>query len=237
MTEAATAIVWKGAEALRPYLVPIEDLKDTDGNGFKGELHVAQLAASLERFGQVRPILTDQEDGLTIRAGHHLRLAAAQLGWTHFAALPSEFGSYDEAIAYVLADNRLTEIGTRDAAAQMTLLDLVGEGNLEGTGWTIDDVETLRAMHAQVPTISEAEPWAGGFSETAQQAAERAQSIAAHQQHREVPLLLTMPEWELFEEWCRALQKVYGTTGVKDTILEAFRREVEASSAQEDPAA
>lgn len=217
------AITWEGAEALEKYLVPVEDLKDTEGNPDKGEKHVAELMGSLRRFGQTRPILTDLEDSVTIRAGHHLRRAARELGWSHIAAMPSRFASYEEALAYSLADNVLTEIGQRDQQAQMNLIDLIGEGNLEGTGMSIDDAENLRALLLAVPEVPQVEPWEGGYSETPEEAAARAAAIGQQEPHKEVVLLLTLTEYEQFGEHIRFLQKRWSISGIKDTFLGAVK--------------
>lgn len=224
MTEQT--ITWEGAEALRPYLVEIEKLQDTENNPDKGPKHVAELMGSLKRFGQVRPILTDLDDSVTIRAGHHLRRAAQELGWTHIAALPSRFDNYEEALAYVLADNQLTQMGERDKTAQMTLIDLVGEGNLEGTGLTIDDAENLRAFLSAVPEVPQVEPWEGGYSESEEEAAARAAAIGQQQPHKEVVLLLKMEEYEVFGHHIRHLQKQWGTSGIKETFLRAVEEAV-----------
>jgi hypothetical protein len=230
MTEQT--ITWEGAEALRSYLVPIEELKDTEGNPEKEfpEKVVGELMGSLKRWGQVRPILTDSEDKLTIRAGHHLRKAMRELGWTHVAAIPHEFSDSEEAYAYVLADNILGQLGTMKKEDQMSLIDLVGEENLEGTGLSIDDAENLRAALSAVPEVSQVEPWEGGYSESPEEAAARAAAIGQQEPHKEVVLLLTLGEYEVFGAHIRHLQKQWGTTGIK----ESFLRAVEYSCMDED---
>lgn len=215
---------WVGAEQLRPYLVRIEDLKETPGNPFKGKAHVAKLMASLNRFGQVRAILADAEDAVTIRAGHHLKLAAEELGWTHLAVINAEFNDQGEALAYLLADNRLARVGDEEAKAieQLTIIDLIGEGNLEGTGWDLDSVETLRAEAGTTPVIVEPEPWGGEAAETAEEAAARAAALSNYEPHKEIPLYMTLPEHEQFSEHVRLLQNAWGLGGVMATILRAL---------------
>lgn len=215
---------WNGAEQLRPYLVRIEDLKPTEGNPFKGKAHVGRLKASLMRFGQVRAVLVDADDGQTIRAGHHLTLAAEDLGWTHVAAIAAEFNSRGEAIAYLMADNRLARVGDEDvdAVRQLTILEEIGETNLEGTGWDLDAVETLRSEAGATPVIVEAEPWGGAAAETAEEASARAKSLEGYEAHKEIPLYMTLPEHEVFTEHVRLLQNAWGLKGVMATILRAL---------------
>lgn len=221
---AADGRTWNGAEQLRPYLCRIEDLKPTPGNPDKGKAHVGQLMGSLTRFGQVRAILIDAADGVTIRAGHHLTRAATELGWTHVAAIQAEFSEQGEAIAYLMADNRLARIGDEEAkpGEQLELIELIGEGNLKGTGWDLDSVETLRAEAGATPVILEVEPWGGAAAETAEEASARAASLAGYEAHKEIPLYMTLPQHALFSEHVRLLQNAWGVKGVMDTILRAL---------------
>lgn len=221
---SADGRIWQGAEQLRPYLVRITDLKPTEGNPFKGKGHVGRLKGSLVRFGQTRPILIDANDEGRIRAGHHLTLAADELGWTHLAAIAAEFNSEGEAIAYLMADNRLARVGDEDVdtVKQLTMLDLIGEGNLEGTGWDLDAVETLRSEAGATPVIVEQEPWGGEAAETAEEASARAAALSGYEPHKEIPLYMTLPQHELFSEHVRLLQQAWSLKGVMDTILRAL---------------
>lgn len=127
-------VVWKGAEALRPFLVPIDTLEPFPGNPRRGE--VASIRSSLERFGQTRAVLTQAPEGTRIVAGHHVVEGATAAGWTHVAAIPAEFASDDEAIAYLLADNGTHDRGAYDTSALLGMLKAVQEtATLDGTGY------------------------------------------------------------------------------------------------------
>lgn len=224
---------WQGAEQLRPYLVRIEDLKPTEGNPFKGKSHVGRLKGSLVRFGQTRPILIDAAEDGRIRAGHHLTLAAEDLGWTHIAAIAAEFNSEGEAIAYLMADNRLARVGDEDAdtVKQLTMLDLIGEQNLEGTGWDLDSVETLRSEAGAIPVIAEQEPWGGEAAETAEEASARAAALSGYEPHKEIPLYMTLPEHEQYVEHVRLLQQAWSLKGQMAVILRALAEAYEREAA------
>jgi hypothetical protein len=221
---SADGRTWKGAEQLRPYLVRIEDLKPTEGNPFKGKTHVGKLMGSLERFGQTRAILTDAAEDGRIRAGHHLTLAAEELGWTHLAAIAAEFNDEGEAIAYLMADNQLARVGDEDAdkMQQMTLLEAIGETNLAGTGWDLDSVENLRSELGQIEVVVEQEEWGGEAAESGEEAAARAAALAGYEPHKEIPLYMTLPQHEKFSEHVRLLQGQWGLKGVMDTILKSL---------------
>ena len=219
---------WRGAEQLRPYLCRISLLEPTVGNPDKGKAHVGRLKGSLTRFGQTRPILLDSADGVTIRAGHHLTRAAEELGWTHIAAITAEFNDEGEAIAYLMADNRLARVGDEDASVQqqLALLDLVD--NLQGTGWDIDTVERLRTEAGVEAPPAEAEPWEGPAAETAEEAAAR---VRATKSYKKVPIDLTQDEHDQFEEQVRLLKQVYKVRSMKDVILTALNEAYERSAA------
>jgi len=78
------------------------------------ETAVAQVAASIERFGWQQPIVVD-EDGV-ILAGHTRRLAAERLGLGRVPVHVAKGLSEAERRAYRLADNRVAEATTWDVS-------------------------------------------------------------------------------------------------------------------------
>jgi hypothetical protein len=216
--------MWKGAEALRPFLVPIDELRETEGNPRLG--NVEEIALSLERFGQVRPVAV-RTDGFTIVAGHHVTKAAKKLGWTHVACIPGDFADESEAIAYVLADNALVQLGTFDAEAYVQMaMPFANAGDLTGLGISMDAYEDQLALVSEASKASEAILDATyERSEDDDAAAERGALIAAYQQKREVVMLMELEEYERFGVHLRILRQEYGTDGVKDTVLQALEYE------------
>lgn len=129
------------ASGLIGLAVPIDSLHQLPGNPRRGD--VDAVAASLERFGQRKPIVVD-DDG-TIIAGNHTWAAARQLGWDEIAAVRV---SDDPATAkaYAMADNRTAELGGYDEAALLDLIRDVGEVDaslLADTGWDDASVQDL----------------------------------------------------------------------------------------------
>lgn len=70
---------------------------------------VAQLAASIREFGFNAPVLVDAENGII--AGHGRVLAARKLGLESVPCLRLNHLSDTQRRAYILADNRLAELG------------------------------------------------------------------------------------------------------------------------------
>src|ERR1700751_4266761 len=69
---------------------------------------IRQIAASIETFGFNVPILIDAD--LNIVAGHGRLAACRHLGWTEVPAIRIDHLTEAQKRAFMLADNRLTEI-------------------------------------------------------------------------------------------------------------------------------
>jgi hypothetical protein len=100
---------------------------------------VSALRGSLQRFGQVKPIVVQKDSG-NIIAGNHTWQAAKDEGWEEIAAVVLDVDD-DTAKAYLLADNRLADKGEYDAEKLYAILESTLD--LDGTGYDLDYVETL----------------------------------------------------------------------------------------------
>lgn len=139
--------IWHGAPDLEDSLVPIADLEPFPGNPRRGD--TAAVAASLRRFGQVKPVVID---GARIVAGHTLIRAAESEGWTHVAASSNDFGTDEERRAFLLADNRASDLGTYD---DVLLLQQLRElDDREGTGYREGDVLALAERLSEIEAPS-----------------------------------------------------------------------------------
>lgn len=216
--------VWEGAEELRGLLVPIESVTLHPRNPRRGQ--VALIAESLARFGQVRPILANAQTG-EIVAGNHTRLAAQELGWTHIAVIQEKFETEDEARAYLLADNRLPELGDYDREQLLVLLgEVESEDAWGGTGYGPDDLEDLRAMNDSIPETARV-AFEGDFAMTPEALAERAAQLAGGRAFDEVPLLFTTAAHAQFESDLKVLRKEYGNPdgGATELVCRAVAEE------------
>lgn len=103
-----------------------------------GPEQVEKLKASIKEFGFLSPCLIDRE--YNIIAGHGRVRAARELGMETVPCVFVEGLSEEQRRAYILADNRLTELGEWD----MELVDIelaeLGEMgfNVELTGFSVD---------------------------------------------------------------------------------------------------
>lgn len=136
-TAAVTGIV----ENLQALATPIDALELLPGNPRVGD--VDAVAASLNRFGQRKPIVANTA-GVVI-AGNHTLQAARQLGWTHIAVVRVDDDDAT-AKAFALADNRTAELGSYDDTALEAMVREVLEADAEllaDTGWAGEDLEVL----------------------------------------------------------------------------------------------
>lgn len=106
MDTETKATLWRGAEELRPMLMPVETLNPAPFNIRQGDIPV--IADSLRRFGQLKPIVLDDEG--TILAGNNVYRAAIELlGWSHLAAVTADRMSEDDRLLFMVADNHASD--------------------------------------------------------------------------------------------------------------------------------
>lgn len=142
-------------EPLKVVYRPIDELKPDAANPRRhSKRQIRQIAASIEAFGFNVPILINAKGNVI--AGHGRLLAARQLGWSEVPTLCLDHLSPAQARAFMIADNRLTEIGTWDdrlLAEQLRDLSLLGlDFSVELTGFEMGEID-LR--------IAALEEWSG----------------------------------------------------------------------------
>jgi ParB-like chromosome segregation protein Spo0J len=212
--------VWKGAKGLRSKLVDVATIELHPRNPRRG--NVPEIARSLERWGQTKPVLTD---GRYIVAGNHTYKAALSLGWTHIAAVAHQFSSPEQARRYLLTDNRTSDLGDYAKDELLAMLEELEEtGEWEGTGYMVDDVEDLRAMQDAVKETERAE-FGGGFAATEEELAERAARLAAGNTYKELICILADEQVTDFELHVKILRKEYEESGVSEAVARALHEQ------------
>ena len=107
---------------------------------------IERIARSIQDFGWTNPIITDEED--QVLAGHGRLLAAAKLGIDMVPTICLAHLSAAQRRAYIILDNRLSEIGgTWDKnllALEHEAIRLLDPGfDLTSTGFELDDIEIM----------------------------------------------------------------------------------------------
>lgn len=204
---------------------PVEKLNVHPKNARIGD--VGKIADSLQHFGQARPIVISN-DGLVI-AGNHTFKAAKELGWDGIDVYEMPW-DYDTAFAYLMADNRIGDLGTYDGEQlHENLVALMEADRLEATGYTADDVDDLASELGKVAETAGAS--GAEHAEDPEETAKRYKSAGNEGGAPAVPmkeLMLIYPN-EQFDEVAEAvntLKKAWGVDGTRDVVAEALKRAV-----------
>lgn len=123
------------------------------------EAQVAKIAGSIREFGFNNPVLIDADNGII--AGHGRVMAAQKLGLASVPCLRLSHLSETQKRAYILADNRLAELGG-GWDAEMLKLELADLGDLDvdldGIGFGADDLQDLELSEEHEASDVDAEP-------------------------------------------------------------------------------
>ncbi len=101
------------------------------------EQQVAQIAASIMEFGFNNPILVDSQAGVI--AGHGRLLAARKLGMASVPVIVLDHLDEHQRRAYLVADNRLSELAGWDAELLAQELKELSEAGFDATLAGFDD--------------------------------------------------------------------------------------------------
>jgi ParB-like chromosome segregation protein Spo0J len=139
---------------------PIGDLKPDPANPRRhSKKQVGQIARSIATFGFNVPVLVDADD--KVMAGHGRLLACRELGWSEAPTLCLDHLSPAPARAFIIADNRLSEIASWDdrlLAEQLRDLSLIGlDFSIEITGFEVGEID-LRIASLDDPPPPAADP-------------------------------------------------------------------------------
>ena len=105
------------------------------------EKQISQIAASVERFGWLVPIII-VDDGM-IAAGHGRWLAAKRLKLAEVPVIRARFLTDEDRRAFALAENRIADLSGWDEAILAEELTALFEGGyeLEITGFSLADLD------------------------------------------------------------------------------------------------
>ena len=132
----------------------IEELKPNPANPRRHtRRQIRQIGKSLKAFGFIVPVLIDKDGNII--AGHGRALAAREGGVAEVPTLCLDHLTPEQARAFGIADNRLTEISTWDdrlLAEQFKALSLVGlDFDIEVTGFEMGEIDLRIASLEDLP--------------------------------------------------------------------------------------
>lgn len=102
------------------------------------EKQIAKIADSIQEFGFISPVLIDKDKNII--AGHGRVNAAKKIGLEQIPCVRVEGLTDAQKKAYIIADNRLTELGGWDrdiVKSELSLLDSI-DFNIDMTGFSVD---------------------------------------------------------------------------------------------------
>jgi len=132
----------------------VDDLKPDPRNPrYHSKKQIRQIANSIETFGFNVPILVDGD--FNVIAGHGRLLAGRKLGITEVPTVCLDHLTPAQTCAFMIADNRLTEIATWDdrlLAEQLRDLSVSGlDFSLEVTGFEMGEIDLRIASLDDMP--------------------------------------------------------------------------------------
>lgn len=122
--------------------VKIKDLKPYKRNAkIHSDYQIGLLKKSIEEFGFINPILIDEN--YNVLAGHGRIEAAKQLNIKDLPAITIEGMTEDEKRAYIIADNRLSELAEWDNRIIAQELKFLQEADFDTsmTGFSAEDID------------------------------------------------------------------------------------------------
>lgn len=222
-------------------MTKIDDLSEDPSNARShGDRSIVQIAASLERFGQQKPIVV--REGVVIAGNGTLVAARDRLGWKEIAAVEFK-GSEDQAKAFAIADNRVAELSFWDDDRLATALkDIQGEFSLDDIGFS--EAEFMKLIQdSEDATIDDSElPWdEPGYNDTSEEGLGDIRKPDNIVSPDEMPapgddsdedgprtqimqLFFTLDTVGEFLDKVQALGRAYETTTFTDTVVEAVKR-------------
>ena len=133
---AATPIIDKPVDQLKP---------DPRNPRVHSKRHIRQLAKSIDAFAFIMPLLVDENN--QIIAGHCRLAAARQLGLLEVPTICISHMNDQQRQAYLIADNRLTDLGSwNDSLLGEVLLELAEADlgfDIEATGFSVGEIDML----------------------------------------------------------------------------------------------
>lgn len=124
--------------------VNIDTLKSPEKNVRKhNEKQIQELARSIEKFGQIRPVVIDEKN--VVYCGNGLVEAAKVAGWKQVEVLKKTGMSEADKKKLMIADNRIYTLGFDDFENINSIIEEIGDFDIPGF-----DTETLEAMFGDI---------------------------------------------------------------------------------------
>lgn len=190
--------------------IPLEDLTPLPGNPRRG--NVEMIRESIRANEQYRSLIVRKTgDQFVILGGNHTFEALKAEGVTRARCEILECTD-DEATRIVLADNRTSDTAITDDTDLLALLETLDD--LDGTGYTMDDLEDLLAVTGGVQETPY-QPTSASYSESPLELAQRTEYLgelrsAESKGIRETVIILPQDSHDELHRLLRGMRKPFG---------------------------
>lgn len=193
-------------------MIDVDALVTHPGNARRGD--VPAIMRSLERFGQVKPIVVQSSTGYVV-AGNHVLAAAKRLGWKTVKAIVEDMDD-ETATAYLIADNRTSDRAKYDVGGLNALLANVLD--LEGTGFDEGDLEAIQEQLSGAKESARAKPALDAIELEVEEVDDEPN---APEPMRQIPLRLAKSQIEGFGQKIVDLQSTWDLRTLAEVIMRA----------------
>ena len=159
------ACFWKVKRRKREKMAKIAKLQEVATSSLKPydknarvhtEDQVNKIAESIKQFGFLTPCIIDRENNII--AGHGRKMAAEKLGLQTVPCVYIDDLTEEQRRAYILADNRLTELGGwDDEILEQELREIYSSGfeiGLTGFEFNIDDDQEAKPEDVEINPVT-----------------------------------------------------------------------------------
>lgn len=196
--------------------IQIEELVPHPDNPRRGD--VPAIMRSLERFGQMKPVIV-QKTTRYIVAGNHTVQAAKRLGWTTVQAVVMDIDDA-QAKAYLIADNVTSDRSTYDKAKKAELYgSLLGDETLQAMGIADEFEQLAEELYGK----REPERQPGPRIELEDRESDDEPEPNAPEPMREIPLRMATSTVQEFGAQVVDLQNLWKATTLVDIVLRSVR--------------
>lgn len=214
-------------EYIETRMIPLSELTPFPGNARIGNR--AKLMDSLEANGQYRSLIVRRtEDDLIVLAGNNTMAALEERGDEEARC---EVVRCDDATALRvnLVDNKTNDEATYDDRARAALLELL-DGEITGTGYEEDEVDTILARYEEPEITDYAEPEVADYNDDAEEREARIRSHGGPDSKtyesrgvRDIFLALPSAQADELGRLIMRLRETWGALPQGEVILKACR--------------
>lgn len=222
MAKASVSFEPRFGGDLGDFINPIGSVKRHPDNPYKHPAkQIVKIQESLMAHGQQSLLVVQASTGYIVK-GNGTHEAAEKIGWDRIAYRIEDMND-EQAMAYLIADNESSKLQQVDAQKQSKVLHALADGpGLQGTLFEVEDLVDLDEATFGA-TVVDPGTFTGGFASDDRPEDRAAKEATPGTKMKEVPLVMSVAEHQLFLTQIRDIASAMGTKGNVQTIIAAVR--------------